>query len=186
MAYALFSLKIRAFPVLLFLTVFIPGAPVNPVCTGLSPLFDKDLNPVLAEIIKRDPNAGWVVYGDNPKQSFFIAQGAKVFNGVKYIPDLKSMKSLDPEGKYVDVYNRYAHIVFEPRNDDIVEFRLASPDAYIISINPLSDRLKALGVKYIAMPDKPSYYDIEFARRNGLTPLTEEPINSFWICKTGW
>jgi hypothetical protein len=186
MAYALFSLKMRAFSALLFLAVFIPGAPVNPVCTGLSPLFDKDLNPVLAEIIKRDPNAGWLVYGDNPKQSFFIAQGAKVFNGVKYIPDLKSMKSLDPEGKYVDVYNRYAHIVFEPRNDDIVEFRLAGPDAYIVSINPLSDRLKALGVKYIVMPDKPSYYDIEFARRNGVTPLTEEPINSFWICKTGW
>jgi hypothetical protein len=186
MAYTLLSFKMKVFLALLFLTVFVPGAPVNPVCMGLSPLFDKDLNLTLEEVINRDPGARWVVYGDNPKQSFFIAQGAKVFNGVKYIPDLKSMKILDPEGKYVDVYNRYAHIVFEPRNDDLVEFRLAGPDAYIVSINPLSDKLKALGVKYIAMPDKPSYYDSDFAGRSGMTSLTEEPINGFWICKTGW
>ena len=62
-------------------------------------------------------------------------------------PVLERWKILDPEGKYEDIYNRYAHIEIELQNAEKTYFSLPVQDAVHINLN--TDDLPLLNVRYI-------------------------------------
>ncbi len=167
------------------------GVGVNPISVGISSFFNKDLAPIVDKISRDDPRARWVAYGDNYAANYLKGLGANVFNGLKYVPDLEEMKILDPEGRYLIYYNRYAHIEFHVRNDDAIFFDKASAyplhDHISIFVNPASKILSKLGVGYILLPDVPvgdrDYFDESFGRSHGMIRVLDKPVNGYWIWK---
>ena len=45
------------------------------------------------------------------KSNYFVVNGASTINSVNIYPNLELWKKFDNEGKYEDIYNRYAHII---------------------------------------------------------------------------
>ena len=112
------------------------------------------------DIYKKDPAARWAVFGNQKISNLLKANGLNLFNGVKVVPALKEMSILDPTAKYKDIYNRYAHINLYYHKDvgDDVYFQLNENetvnDNYTIIIDPCSEKLVQLGVKYILFNQK--------------------------------
>ena len=131
--------------------------------------------------MERDPEARWIVFNDALIGSFIASTGANVFNGTKYTPDIPAMRILDTAGSSDSVYNRYANIVVGTNPDpDKVEFKLLYEDFYSITINPVSSKLKELHIKYLLFPNN-QYFNVEAAKRGGLIPVTDKPVDNFWI-----
>ncbi len=178
-SYLLLNKKWKAFSVLVFLFVFIPTFSVNPVSIGLGPIYGKEVSKLVHNIAKEDPKAEWVTFGNNALANFLKASGANVFNGVKYAPDLQSLKILDPGLKHKSIYNRYAHIEFQepyPKSGKEIKFILSQNDAYIVRIDPCSKKLKQLGIKYLAFAYKPNDRILSC-----MEPVTNKPVSGIWI-----
>ena len=134
---------------------------INPLSKGLAPYYENKLYKAAFEIEKNDPGAEWLVFASITAPELLKAAGVNCFNGVQFAPQFKELSFLDSATQNTDIYNRYAHVLFFPLRDgsDSVKFTLASGDCYHIHIDPSSDRLKKMGVKYIAFSYKP--LDIE-------------------------
>jgi len=130
---------------------------INPLSKGLSPFLENKVYSTVSKINDKDPNAGWIVFGNMIAADLVKATGANCFNGVQFAPPLDKLHILDPSGKDNGVYNRYAHIVVDPLTDgeDSVHFALLQPDQYQVQIDPCSPRLKQMGIKYIMFAYKP-------------------------------
>ncbi len=125
---------------------------VNPVYKGFNPLLHTDL----ANIIQRSNTETnnqfrWATYDNLLIGNYILANGGNPINGVQLYPDLKLWKDFDPSGKYISIYNRYAHIKLISRNDMDIKFNLNSPDSFTISINPCHPILKKYRVKFFIM-----------------------------------
>ena len=72
--------------------------------------------------------------------------GAPTINCTNVYPNLERWKLVDEDGKYEEVYNRYAHSAIKLQNEE-TSFELPAPDAFSIYLNV--DDLKVLDVKYI-------------------------------------
>ena len=135
---------------------------INPLNKGLSPILKNPIVLATKDIYKNDPAGRWAVFGNQKISNLLKANGLNVFNGVKVVPILKEMSILDPTAKYKEIYNRYAHINLYYHNDvgDNVYFQLNENetvnDNYTIIIDPCSEKLKKLGVKYILFTQKPT------------------------------
>ena len=82
--------------------------------------------------------------------NFSIIAGAPTINSVNTYPNLERWKVLDPELKYKDIYNRYAHInvnILNNNNFNIDKFQFLYPDSF--QINVTLDDLKKINTKYI-------------------------------------
>lgn len=135
---------------------------INPLCKGLSPFLDNKVYQTFAEIEAKDPGAKWLVFGHMTAPNFLKAAGLNVFNGVQYAPHLEELKILDPTQQKIEVYNRYAHIMYYPFIDgkDSVDFNLIQPDFYHVKMDPCSPRMKQLGIKYIVFAYNPPAAEI--------------------------
>jgi len=137
----------------------LPNYLINPFSIGLSPIFEKELTRVSREIYVRDREAKWVVFGDERIANFLKSTGINIFNGTKYIPDLKTMKNLDPELKYEHIYNRFGYIkVISTENKPHLEdlsFSYNNMLDYSIYINPSSEKLNRIGIKYLVFTYTP-------------------------------
>ena len=133
------------------------NALINPLSKGLSPYFDNKVYETVSTIRKKDPNAGWVVFGHMTAPEFLKAAGVNCFNGVQYAPPLEKLHVLDPNLESESVYNRYAHILFFPliEGGDSVKFTLNQADLYTIQMDPCSPKLKQIGIKYFMFGYKP-------------------------------
>jgi hypothetical protein len=148
----------------------ISEAGVNPLTKGLSPILENPLTQATKEIRKKDPEAGWALFGNNRLANLVKAAGGNILNGVKYVPPLEQMHILDPTRKNDSIYNRYAWInmgMYIDGKDSII-FRQTFNDGYTIFMDPCSPRLKQLKVKYFVFDYKPK--DIEI---RCMTKLTE-------------
>jgi hypothetical protein len=130
---------------------------INPLSRGLSPFFENKIYKTISQIKDKDPNAGWMAFGSLVAPDFLKAAGVNCFNGVQFAPPLEKLRILDPNLKYNDIYNRYAHILAFPLIDgkDSVSFDLVQPDLYTIKMDPSSPRLKRMGIKYLFFTYKP-------------------------------
>ena len=130
---------------------------INPLSKGLSPFLDNRVYYTVSRINDKDPNAGWMVFGNMLAADLVKATGANCFNGVQFAPPLEKLHILDPSGKGNDIYNRYAHITVDPltEGEDSVNFSLLAPDQYELKIDPCSPRLKQIGIKYFMFSYKP-------------------------------
>lgn len=168
----------------LFISLIIPlvflNIGVNPVSIGLDPLETKNVEilKTVKEISDKDPGARWAVYGFW-LANFLKVTGADVLNGVQYLPN-GFASSLDANGEFNDVYNRYADIELLPNNGEAVTMTLKHSDYYVISVNPNSSILRQTGVKYVVLPTKYISF-LEEAKKDGYKFLTDKPLNGYWI-----
>jgi|GEM_PF-930961 len=134
------------------LIALLPNLGVNPVAKGLSPITENALYRTISSIRQQDPDARWVVFGNNYITYLVEATGVKQISGVKYTPNFKIMRSLDPKAVYDTVYNRYAHSVYfsmPNQQDTVIMGNGGSYDAYGVNIDPCSAKLKKLNVRYV-------------------------------------
>jgi len=142
---------------LLILGVTLPNITINPLTSGLSPILENPLVKVSEAIHKKDPDARWIVYGAANWADLLKSNGIPAFNGTKWTPPFNDMKTIDPTGKDVDIYNRYAHIRLREAasEKDTVYYQQPSPDGYAMYIDPCSPRLAKLGIKYFLFSHTP-------------------------------
>jgi hypothetical protein len=130
---------------------------VNPVTMGLSPILSNPLITQTKEIHRQDPKARWALFGNVRITNLLKANGLSLLNCVKLVPSFDDMAILDPTGQYYADYNRYAWITLATYIDgkDTLTMGHEFNDAYTISMDPCSPRLKELGVKYLVFTNPP-------------------------------
>lgn len=167
--YLLFDNQIKnrdlifSFSVLLFL---LPNIKIHPVSKGLKPIINNPLILAARQVENKEPGKKWIVFGQSMIGNLLLSENINVFNGVKFLPDLPSLKILDPIDKYNEVYNRFAHIgvtSFISGKDSIV-FKLNENkvvnDNYSIFVDPCSIKLKEIGIKYVVFSYQPQEVEI--------------------------
>jgi hypothetical protein len=142
----------------LLMAIAASNATVNPVTIGLSSILDNPLVTITRKIHKQDPQARWALFGDTRLTNLLKVNGISLLNCVKFVPSYGDMAVLDPKGDYYSVYNRYAWIAMFTYIDgkDGLTMGNNSDDAYSISMDPCSPRLKELAVKYIVFTKPPT------------------------------
>ena len=130
-------------------TMLIAGGLVNPISSGLDVIYD---SPILkaAEKINEDERGIWLSDAMGfPLPNYLTMVGCESINATNIYPNLDLWKSLDVENKYEEVYNRYAHVIMEVKNEDeiINKFVLLDLDKIQVYITP--DELENLNIKYI-------------------------------------
>lgn len=137
--------------VMLVLLAIISGAVVNPLVVGIGDLYNSSLSHKIQEIRKQNLSAVWVssswILGE-----YLLDQGVYSFNSVKFYPDFKVWSRLDPNGSYINVYNRFAHIDVG-LNSESSSINLIQADLFNLNLNR-EDLLKNTDIKYILSNDK--------------------------------
>lgn len=126
------------------------GLAVNPVTRGVEALKSKPAALAIQEIVKNDPDAKWAAFDPRPSfcmGQYVIANGGSCIDSVNYIPNMELWTILDPEGKYNEVYNRYARVTLSLTNDE-TSFELLHTDTVLLYLN-YSD-MKKCEIDYIA------------------------------------
>jgi len=141
----------------LLMAIAVSNATVNPFTIGLSSILDNPLAKTTRQIHKQDPKARWALFGNTRITNVLKANGFSLLNCVKMVPVSDDMRVLDPTGDYYPVYNRYAWITLDTYIDgkDTVTMGNKYQDAYTISMDPCSPRLKQLAVKYLVFTEPP-------------------------------
>lgn len=121
----------------------ISGCTVNPICMGMSPVTDTTIAKEIREVASQDKEALWIG-NSNVSGQYLIANGVNSLNGVNNYPNFKWLSIVDPERKYDEVYNRYAHISIGL--SDETSFELTAQDSYTAYLT--YQNLKDLGIKY--------------------------------------
>lgn len=118
---------------------------VNPIRVGIDIIEE---NKFIEEITQLNSDKElWIVEGlDYPMNNVTTMAGVRTLNSTNVYPNLEIWEKIDENGKYEDIYNRYAHIRI-----DIVEsetkFELGSPDSFKLYLN--IDDINELGIEYI-------------------------------------
>jgi hypothetical protein len=124
--------------------MLITGFIVNPVCSGLGPIYEKEVSKAITRINGED-SGKWAAIDSLVGGEFLNANGVKVFNSAHHYPDLNMWKSLDENDEYENLYNRFAHIIVEI-TEDKNSFELVQNDVVKVFIN-VND-LDKTGIKY--------------------------------------
>ena len=138
----------KLFLIALLSFAFISTGYINPIRRGLDVLTNTEMAKYIRETSEKD-DSKWVVFGDHKIAQYALANNANVLNGVHIYPQFNIWKILDPQGQYIDIYNRYAHIGFAENTDNRPLVELVQPDALVVNISPCDPKLKELGVKYV-------------------------------------
>ncbi|MBR3594747.1 hypothetical protein IKL45_00710 [Candidatus Saccharibacteria bacterium] len=143
------------------LLILISGCTINPMAHGTSALTSHPLEQKISELAQSDPEAYWLAVGDIKLSALTITNGAKTLNAVNFYPDFAKWKILDPEGKYRDIYNRYAHIAVKMTSGDTQFLEGATADTFTLLLN-YEDSLK-WPVEYLVVAgelyDESDFYD---------------------------
>ena len=147
----------------LALLFVLPNVRINPYSYGLSPYFENNVFKTVSGIHAKDPNAGWLVFGNFTWANYIKAAGIKCYNGVQFAPPLEKLHILDPTMKNDSIYNRYAHIACSSMIDgrDSIKFTLKQSDMYSIQMDPCSPRLTQLNIKYILFTYEPQAIEVQ-------------------------
>ncbi|WP_247644744.1 hypothetical protein [Streptococcus sp. NLN76] len=145
LAYILFILRKKIAVLPLFGLILLSGMTVNPVVKGLDVIENKAISLEISKIKSVDNDATWMTengyYYQLPQML-----GVKSIDGVRFYPDVKLMKILDPESKMEKQWNRYSHMRYL-LTDSETTMENTSPDVLNISLS-VND-LKKLKVRYI-------------------------------------
>lgn len=127
--------------------VAISGLCVLPVTRGLDALLKTPVAEEIREISEQDPDAIWVAYDEIVLNNYIIANGGKCITSINYIPNMELWRSLDEEGVYDEIYNRFAHIrlKFTPVETHFEPESFA--DGFVLALN--GDDLEKCGIDYI-------------------------------------
>ncbi len=127
------------------------GLLANPVRAGEESVANIPELVMVENCVKNDPEAVWAVEGVGyPVTNTLLLKGARTINSTNVYPDIERWKKVDPDGRYNEVYNRYAHIMISYGESD-EKFALQNTDYFLVYLN--YDELKKLGVNYIFTPN---------------------------------
>lgn len=141
----------------------LPNIRLNPVGKGLSPITENAFYTAVRQLVQQDPDARWLVNGNQFVTYMVTATGAKQITGVKYLPDRKHVLNiLDPQMKRDSAYNRYAHVTNQSfiNGRDSVILVNQYEDGYVIAMDPCSPRMKPLNVKYQVFDHQPQPVEV--------------------------
>ena len=158
--------------ILLIVPCFCSTALVNPVSRGVPALTRGSVVSWLSNVHKNDQDARWIVTGPLSNRSCCLAQlvkatGADVFGGTRYTPDYELVNVLDPEKRYVTVYNRWARACFIASTEPDPAFELIHANDYEVKLPFRADIFERLGAKYILVVDRPDLPALEGFERIG-------------------
>lgn len=142
--------------------VVISGISVLPINRGLDAIFDKPASYQIQSIREQEPEAKWIGYDSIVTPQFLIANGAPTVNSVNYIPNMSLWQTLDENGLYNEVYNRYAHVSVVFCEED-TWFQLLQADCMVLHLS-YKDIIKT-DVKYLysmyGLSENSDYIDLE-------------------------
>lgn len=121
----------------------IAGITVNPIVSGIKVIYNTEISQEIKKIKLEENDAIWMGRY-NLNGQYLIANGVKCISGVNSYPNFDWLEIVDPEGKYNEIYNRFAHINIIL--GDKTEFRLIGQDIYEAELT--YKNLKDLNVKY--------------------------------------
>ena len=136
----------------------VSGLMVNPIVKGLDAIYSKPAAGAVGTLVKEDPDAKWVSLDNIVDSGFLVACGAPTINSVNYIPNYALWKILDPQGKYNESYNRYAHMIIKLSADpttvtldsaDMITLHLSYQDMDDISVKYVFSRYPLADNKYV-------------------------------------
>ncbi|WP_415980673.1 hypothetical protein [Faecalicoccus pleomorphus] len=94
----------------LIVVTLVTSITVRPVMVGLSAIYSKPVAQKILNITRNDDKSKWITMGGTQIMGMAVSCGAPTINFVNTYPNLKLWYELDPNRKYENVYNRYAHI----------------------------------------------------------------------------
>ena len=128
-------------------TMIICGFTVNPIVRGTDMITESPILKSAKEIHDADEGLWLVEAIGFPGANYLIMNGIPTVNSTNAYPNMELWKKFDPEGKYQEIYNRYAHIYIEVVDEVTERFVLPMPDTMHLYIT--ADELKLMDIKYI-------------------------------------
>jgi hypothetical protein len=105
---------------------------IHPLYKGLGFI---TTNPVSETIKNRSgPDDVWAVSGDVIYENTAVIKDRDSLSGVQFYPDVEFWRSLGGS-KNDNIYNRYAHVLFESPSTLPEPIRLLQPDLYLVQLN---------------------------------------------------
>ena len=129
---------------------------VNPLYKGIGSIDETDFAKTINKYIS-SPEKKWVVYGDHRFAQYLLANGQSVLNGIHYYPLFDMWEVIDPEKKYIEIYNRYAHIHFSDTENSKDLIELIYADQINVNIDPCDNKLRELNVELFLLTEKTDY-----------------------------
>lgn len=152
---------------------------INPITVGMDSVYEKESLKAVREIASKDPNARWITSGNAGIGNLVSAQGVKRCSGYYYYPDIAMMEIIDPNKKYVNLWNSFSAVdmrvtlgenYVESPNKDValtvwIDFETADTLGirYIYDMGTISDELLSTGMLdaiYTDSVDKVTIYKI--------------------------
>ena len=143
--YGFLSFNSRILNIIMIIYAIFNLLTVFPLNMGLDVFTDKPLAKEILKLSKADEEAKWLAF-NNIYANYALANDARIINSTNYYPNFNNWNLLDTNGKYKDIYNRYAHISVN-LTDEETSFSLIQTDAFLINLN-YNDMCKL----------KPTYY----------------------------
>lgn len=123
----------------------------NPLVRGGSAFLRE--NALSRQILAIDRAAGgattWAVFGPPALGNLPRVLGVRSLGGVQPIPQLALWRRLDPDGSERDVYDRYAHVLFETGRSSVPRFQARGVDGFAVRVAPGSPALRELGATHV-------------------------------------
>ena len=119
---------------------------INPVAKGVPEITKSETMQQIRDLVKEDPQAIWLVVDmAYPATNIPAMAGADCLNTTQTYPQKTRWETLDQEGEYEDIYNRYCHIRASLGSKTMLE--LVSTDYIEVTLSP--EELKKLNIRYI-------------------------------------
>jgi hypothetical protein len=129
---------------------------INPIQHGAESLLNNPVTQLIETVENSNTgDAGWLMLGgDVYVRGSIEATGVDFVSGISRYPNHATWEVLDPDHKYVDAWNRYAHLVVEagPIGSAPV---ITSPQTDVVKVvlDPCDTRLGSIGVRTVITQD---------------------------------
>jgi hypothetical protein len=156
----------------------------NPLATNLDHIYDSELAQQIVRLNNQSTDRPlWICYGGVFPGMLITTLGGRSLTGIHWPPQLALWRSLDPTGGgYEKVYNRYAEVSLEYRDDDKwVSFINPTQGTLLVKVSPTHPVLRAMGGGYVlAMGDaqtavEPARLPLLYKSSNGSFSIFEIP-----------
>lgn len=134
------------FCVLCTVMMLYSGGLVNPVRRGVDVIYKNEAIQVIDNVHRKNTEALWAIEVGLPINNMGIMVGAPTINSTNVYPNLERWEALDKRNKNKKVYNRYAHIIVELKEEGEAEFELSATDVFKVLVT--GEDIKALNVRY--------------------------------------
>lgn len=177
---SLWMRRVALSAVLLLVPLIYANGLVNPIVHGLSGITATELYQTITRVNAAHPGGKWIVLGESDRAGIahlIGATGADVLGATRCDPDTVTMRTLDPDARYADIYNRHAAVSFAPATVSAPVFQLTFADSYRVLLPPTPDLFERLDASKIVEVDLPAggirrFETIE--ERNGVRVLVRQ------------